>query len=62
MITKLRQFQLVFMNPIVDMVSKTLTSFGNNQVYRVVYMGPRHNSNMKAYKAYCANTKDSKNS
>lgn len=42
------------MNPTVDIVSKTLTSFGNSQTYRVVYMGPRHNSNMKAFKAYCS--------
>jgi 2'-5' RNA ligase len=41
------------MNPTVDMVSKSLTSFGSTQVYRVVYMGPRHSSNMKAFKSYC---------
>jgi hypothetical protein len=41
------------MNPAVDVISKTLTTFGSQQAYRVVYMGPRHNSNMKAFKAYC---------
>ena len=34
------------------MLSKSLTSFGTNQPYRVVYMGPRYASNLKAYNAY----------
>lgn len=32
------------------MVSKTLTSFGSELPYKVVYMGPRPASNMKAFK------------
>lgn len=34
------------------MISKSLTSFGTNQPYRVVYMGPRHTSNHRVFKAY----------
>lgn len=40
------------------MLSKSLTSFGHVQKYRVVYMGPRHTSNYKAYKAYCRGNDD----
>ena len=47
------------MNGSVDLLTKSLTSFGNNQAYRVVYMGPRFNSNMKAFKAYCGESEES---
>lgn len=36
----------------MDQLSKTLTAFGSQLPYRIVYMGPRHSSNMKAFKCY----------
>ena len=47
-----KQFPIYFTNPQVDLVSKSLTSFGVTQIHRVVYMGPRHVSNLKAFKMY----------
>ena len=43
---------LHFANPPVDHISKNLTSFGNNPSQRIVYMGPRHTTQHKAYKCY----------
>lgn len=57
MIPKLKQFPLIFVNHHVDMLTKSLTTFGNTFNYRVVYMGPRHTSNMKIFKNYCKNIK-----
>lgn len=54
---QLKQFPLIFVNNSVDLLSKSLTSFGNQHRYRVVYMGPRYASNMKAFKSYCKNDK-----
>lgn len=43
---------LFFTNKTADLLSKSLTSFGNQLPYRVVYMGPRYTSNFKAFKSY----------
>jgi hypothetical protein len=47
-----KQFQLYFTNPYVDAISKALTTFGNTQPERIVYMGPRYPSSIKLIKAY----------
>lgn len=49
---KFRQIPLFFTNPCADNLSKTLTSFGSQQPYRVVYMGARYTPNFKAFKSY----------
>ena len=55
LIPKLRQIPLIFANNSVDIISKSLTNFGSKQIYRVVYMGPRYSSNMKAFKMLAQN-------
>ena len=50
MMPKMKQFPLIFANEVNDTVSKTLTSFGSELPYKVVYMGPRPASNIKAFK------------
>ena len=51
-ISHFEQFPIYFTNPKADHISKTLTTFGSHHPYRIVYMGPRHISNLKAFKAY----------
>lgn len=51
-VSQSKQFQLYFTNPYVDGISKTLTTFGNTQTERIVYMGPRYASSVKLIKAY----------
>lgn len=55
-----RQISVRYLYPPVDQIVREYTQLKQAHIYRVVYLGPRHNTNLKTIRAYCQKEYDSR--